>query len=238
MTPNKKKARYGNARLGTSPGPGRSMRRGKKRAWDTHKQKIHVLFSFKVHKSASGGGELGPCRRPRESSVKRNKTAPFERHSKQSAGRSDVTTDERKEGGVPVFHSTPKRPENRLLYPPTHGNNAIMAKLNMWEGVKKGEINRLTKAFPSLTVQDHPHPHVASTKYAAPETRPSNQKCQYCLNEMKVPRTIQQNPNKCYSWAKLLSVCSGKTSRKRQCVRLRLNTGFAVIGFYLITART
>lgn len=96
-------------------------------------------------------------------------------------GRYDRQT---KRGGRPGVSLDTKTPRKS---PPvrSHGKNTIMATLNTWDGVRKEEINTLTKAFPSLTVQDHPYSHVASTKYAGPETRPSNQKCQYCQTKWR-----------------------------------------------------
>lgn len=72
------------------------------------------LYSPQIKENHRGGSDFFAKTEPY---VNRNvKGAQFdsgiiERHSKQSAGRSDVTTDEHKEGGVPVFYSTAKRSE-------------------------------------------------------------------------------------------------------------------------------
>lgn len=79
----------------------------------------------------------------------------IERHSKQSAGRSDVTTDKQKEGGVPVFHSTPKSVEKS---PAAHQcrRNTLTETLNTWEGKRKEKIKTLRKAFPSYQFKTTP----------------------------------------------------------------------------------
>lgn len=118
-----------------SPGPGRSVRETAEDSRQTHKRQTSSSGS-NVRDSATGGGELGPCRgATRVLPLGEGETGPIEPHSKRSAGRSDATTAERRRGapGVSVDTKTPgESPAG-----PARANYTIMAKLDPWEGVKK-----------------------------------------------------------------------------------------------------